>query len=75
MLISLVVSPLHDRELSNTQKEVFFDRATVDKDTATFWEPYWHAMDEIKSSGVRVWEGEGPGFRRQRITNTMSRAS
>lgn len=66
--LAIAVSPLHDRELlPNSKEELFFDKTCVSKQTAKEWEPFWNALEDLKNSGVRVWEGEGPGFRRQKV--------
>lgn len=66
--LAIAVSPLHDRELlPNSEEEVFFDKACVSKQTAKEWEPFCNALEELKTGGVRVWEGEGPGFKRQKV--------
>ena len=28
------------------------------------WAPFWEALEWVQRTGVRVWEGEGDGFRR-----------
>ena len=68
--VAIAVSPLHDRELSDGKEELFFDRHSVSKDIKEAWTPFWTAMDELKAGGLKVWEGEGPGFRRQKVTGT-----
>ncbi|KAL9638897.1 MAG: hypothetical protein Q9164_001272 [Protoblastenia rupestris] len=64
--LAIAVSPLHDRDHAGEDEthEVFFDRRFVSKDVEEMWEPFWTALDEIKESKVKVWEGEGPGFKR-----------
>ena len=65
--LAIAVSPLHDRPSDNKdpRPEVFFERSLVSKEIAEKWAPFWIALDEIKASKVKTWEGEGPGFRRQ----------
>ena len=64
--LAIAVSPLHDREHvdEDERREVFFDRRFVSKSGEEMWRPFWRALDEIKESRVKVWEGEGPGFKR-----------
>ena len=64
--LAIAVSPLHDRapDLEDSQEEVFFERHLVSEEVAHKWAPLWKALDEIKASRVKTWEGEGPGFRR-----------
>ena len=66
--LAVAVSPLHDRDCAGEDKkrEVFFDRRFVGADVREKWEPFWKALDEIRDSKVKVWEGEGPGFKRGR---------
>ena len=58
------VSPLHNRDPDDDRKESFFKRENVSEDVQKAWQPYWKQLDELAAKGVRVWEGEGPGFRR-----------
>ena len=69
--VAIAVSPLHDRELSDGNEELFFDRNSVSKEVREAWEPFWSALDELKVSGRKVWEGEGPGFQRQKVSGTV----
>lgn len=64
--LALAVSPLHDDEgLDEDQGHgLFFDRRFLKLEVQKRWEPFWTALDEIKDSKVKVWEGEGPGFKR-----------
>ncbi|KAG8530792.1 uncharacterized protein KY384_004149 [Bacidia gigantensis] len=66
--LAIAVSPLHDRdhEGEDPKYEVFFERKAVAPATAEKWQPFWNAVDEIKASRVKTWEGEGPGFKRGR---------
>ena len=65
--LALAVSPLHDRSSTgdHEQSEEFFERSAVSLEMAEKWAPFWQALDEIKASRVKIWEGEGPGFRRE----------
>lgn len=65
--LAIAVSPLHDRELSDNKEGKFFKRQSLDKDITEKWEPFWSALENLKSTGIRVWEGEGPGFKRQKV--------
>ena len=64
--LAIAVSPLHDREPADKdeRKEVFFNRESLGVGMKERWAPLWKALDEIKGSKVKIWEGEGPGFRR-----------
>ncbi|KAL9129770.1 MAG: hypothetical protein Q9217_001882 [Psora testacea] len=64
--LAIAVSPLHDRDHvgEDERHEVFFDRRFVSKEIEELWQPFWKALDEVKESRVKVWEGEGPGFKR-----------
>ena len=61
------VSPLHDRAPDDDSRERFFKRESVSKEVAEQWQPFWTRLDQISAGGVRVWEGEGPGFRRKAV--------
>lgn len=61
--LSIAVSPLHDLPTpqdddSPAEKEARFD------DETRYWEPFWEALGHLQSTGVRIWEGEGAGFRK-----------
>ena len=62
--LAIAVSPLHDRELLDRTEERFFNRLTLSPKVVETWRPFWDALEFMKSSGLRVWEGEGPGFKR-----------
>ena len=64
--LAIEVSPLHDRKPADEDDtaEHFFDRIFVSNDVQERWAPFWKALDDVKASRVKVWEGEGPGFRR-----------
>ena len=65
--LAIAVSPLHDALVLN--KPAKRDQKPLDYqgsglvDTVK-WEPFWQAIRYLQGTGVRVWEGEGPGFRR-----------
>ncbi len=65
--LAIAVSPLHDALVLNKpaergQKPLDYQGSEL-VDTV-MWEPFWQAIRYLQSTGVRVWEGEGPGFRR-----------
>lgn len=70
--VAIAVSPLHDRELLDDKDEKFFNRKSVSKDVLQLWEPFWNALEHLKNTGVRVWEGEGPGFKREKIRGSAA---
>ncbi len=71
--LAIAISPLHDRELSDKTEEKFFNRQSMSKEILKEWAPFWDALEALKSSGMNVWEGEGPGFkRRQVVAGTVS---
>ena len=65
--VAIAVSPLHDRELLDDKDEKTFNRQSMSKEVIQLWEPFWNALEHLKNNGVRVWEGEGPGFKREKI--------
>ena len=67
--LAIAVSPLHDRELLDEKEEKFFNRKSMSEDIAIRWDPFWQALDNVRDSGVKVWEGEGPGFKRQKVSS------
>ena len=65
--LAIAVSPLHDalvldKPAARHQKPLDYQGSGL-VDTVK-WEPFWQAIRCLQSKGVRVWEGEGPGFRR-----------
>ena len=71
--LAIDISPLHDRELSDKTEEKFFNRQSMSKEISKEWAPFWDVLEGLKSSGINVWEGEGPGFkRRQVVARTVS---
>ena len=71
--LAIAISPLHDRELSDKTEEKFFNRQSMSKEILKEWAPFWDVLEGLKSSGMNVWEGEGPGFkRRQVVARTVS---
>ena len=73
--LAIAVSPLHDalvldKPAAHHQKPLDYQGSGL-VDTVK-WEPFWQAIRYLQSKGVRVWEGEGPGFRRvSQDTNTI----
>ncbi len=65
--LAIAISPLHDRELLDGMEEVFFDRLSLTGNVTKEWAPFWDTLEFLKASGVRVWEGEGPGFKREKV--------
>ena len=63
--LAIVVSPLHDSQISQAE-ETLTGSQTASEEATDKWEPYREAIAHLQSTGVRVWEGEGPGFRRDR---------
>lgn len=64
LTVAIAVSPLHDRDADDNTRGVFFNRESVSQETKMHWKPFWDMLDSIKDTNVRVWEGEGPGFKR-----------
>lgn len=65
--LAIAISPLHDREPSDSTEEVFFDRLSLSSKLTETWYPLWDALETLKANGLRIWEGEGPGFKRNKI--------
>ena len=65
--LAIAISPLHDRELSDKTEEKFFNRQSKSREILEKWEPFWNILEELKNSGMKIWEGEGPGFVRPRV--------
>lgn len=68
--LTIAVSPLHDPPTtpSNDEEtesiESVHARAQQLAERAERWEPFWDALNQVQNTGVRVWEGEGAGFRK-----------
>ncbi len=65
--LAIAVSPLHDALVLNKPAERYqkpLDYQGSELVDTVKWEPFWQAIRHLQSTGVRVWEGEGPGFRR-----------
>ncbi len=61
--LSIAVSPLHD--LPPTKEDDWSAQVPDRSDEETlYWEPFWEALGDLQGSGVRIWEGEGVGFRK-----------
>lgn len=61
--LTIAVSPLHDLPTSKDDESLAEEVARLD-DEAQHWEPFWEALGHLQSTGVRIWEGEGAGFRK-----------
>ena len=66
--LAIAVSPLHDGDTLNGAGYTCFNKFSLSRDVLELWEPFWNSLEHLKSTGVRVWEGEGPGFKRPRDT-------
>ena len=65
--LAIAVSPLHDRDILDGRDEIFFEKAILSKEMICRWEPFWESLEALRASGLRTWEGEGPGFKRSRV--------
>lgn len=68
--LAIAVSPLHDRDTLDGSEDRLFNRKSMSKDILQLWEPFWNSLEHLKNTGVRVWEGEGPGFRGPKVVDT-----
>ena len=66
--LAIAVSPLHDCDTFDGAGDICFNKFSLSRDVLELWEPFWNSLEHLKSTGVRVWEGEGPGFKRPRDT-------
>ena len=58
--LAIVVSPFHDVvEMPNGGRPL-----SKGNDDEGEWEPFWDALRFVQGTGVKVWEGEGPCFKR-----------
>lgn len=63
--LAIAVSPLHDLvEMPDGGRPI--DQRSKGEEGVSEWEPFWDALRDIQGTGVKVWEGEGPGFKRVR---------
>ncbi|KAL8920181.1 MAG: hypothetical protein Q9208_006427 [Pyrenodesmia sp. 3 TL-2023] len=64
--LAIAVSPLHDNnDLPDGGRKIIDGTPeSQEVDSKKEWLPFWKALRDIQASGVRVWEGEGPGFKR-----------
>lgn len=69
VILTIAVSPLHD-EMPLREGESLEDQALRMEAEADYWEPFWEALSHIQNTGVRIWEGEGAGFRKFTRQNT-----
>ena len=61
--LTIAVYPLHDVPTHKEGESLAEEVARLD-DEAQYWEPFWEALGHLQSTGVRIWEGEGAGFRK-----------
>lgn len=61
--MSIAVSPLHDLPTPKDDDTPAELESRFDEE-AEHWEPFWEALGHLQSTGVRIWEGEGAGFRK-----------
>ena len=66
--LAIAVSPLHDRDILDGRDEIFFEKGILNKKILLRWEPFWDSLDALRASKVKVWEGEGPGFKRSKVS-------
>lgn len=60
---AIAISPLHDViEMPDGGRQI--DANSNDDHGVSQWEPFRDALRFIQSTGVKVWEGEGPRFKR-----------
>lgn len=63
--LAIAVSPLHDLlELPDGGRQI--EQTSKGEEALSEWEPFWDALAHIQGTRVKVWEGEGPGFKRVR---------
>lgn len=70
--LTIAVSPLHDESPTpsddDEEEMESFESADAREqqlaEQAERWEPFWDALNHVQNTGVRVWEGEGAGFRK-----------
>lgn len=63
--LAITVSPLHDLiAMPDGGRQI--DQLSGGDLGVSDWEPFWDALKHIQATGVKVWEGEGPGFKRVR---------
>ncbi|CAL8582790.1 hypothetical protein XPA_008434 [Xanthoria parietina] len=62
---AIAVSPLHDNnDLPDGGRQIKEGTPEHDEeDMRKEWMPFWKALRDIQATGVRVWEGEVPGFK------------
>lgn len=63
--LAITVSPLHDLcDLPDGGRPI--DQHSTGEANKSEWEPFWEALRFVQSTGVKVWEGEGPGYNKRR---------
>ncbi|KAL8788272.1 MAG: hypothetical protein Q9213_001792 [Squamulea squamosa] len=62
---AIAISPLHDNnDLPDGGRQIKEGTPESEvEDTKKEWMPFWKALRDIQATGVRVWEGEVPGFK------------
>ncbi|KAL8791836.1 MAG: hypothetical protein Q9195_005572 [Heterodermia aff. obscurata] len=69
--LAIAVSPLHDLlELPDGGRQI--DQRSKGEEAISEWEPFWDVLKYIQGTGVKVWEGEGPGLKRVRKCLAMN---
>ena len=72
--LAIAVSPLHDLlELPDGGRQI--DQGSKGEEAISEWEPFWDALKHIQGTGVKVWEGEGPGLKRVGKSSAMDHIS
>ena len=70
--LAIAVSPLHDCDTLDGGGDTGFNKFSLSRNVLQvwepFWEPFWNLLEHLKSTGVRIWEGDCPGFKRPRDT-------
>ena len=61
--LAIAVSPLHD-EYRLPDGGRLIDQASAGGAGISHWEPFWEALRYVQSTGVKVWEGDGPSGER-----------
>ncbi|KAL8712391.1 MAG: hypothetical protein Q9220_003239 [cf. Caloplaca sp. 1 TL-2023] len=63
---AIAVSPLHDNnDLPDGGRQIKEGTPeSKEENLKKEWVPFWRALRDIQATGVRVWEGEGPGFKK-----------
>ena len=62
-LVAIAVSPLHNVYRLPDGGRVI-DQQSAGEAENSQWEPFWEALRFVQGTGVKVWEGDGPGSKR-----------